>query len=351
MKLYDNYTNQIANALNFDSRIVGQLNLSESKKYFTRSSDYTSGLFGETGLKKLADLLGVELKTPTFGDHPDFKHIRETGSFEYYPTTSVFHDVKGSTAFFKKYTKEQIYIIIQTITLATTHTFSLFEGHIQRLQYDGVFSYFVKKNVNEKVSLFQSLCATSFASYFVRYELKPLFIKHGFDRIFVRTGIDFGKKNDVMWVVYGINGCSEVSTNSLHTSLAFKIQKKAYGDKICVGENVVDQLPELRDYFKPHTDSSNMPDDKISSHDYRLFDFDWEKFLPNYFDFIQKDFEGNLTINYAYADKPESELKRIADLMNERNLARIAQAYVTSKGIFTQIKTENPIPKTNYYAE
>lgn len=130
----------------------------------------------KTGLETLAKLLGIrEIMKPILGDHPDFKHLRLTGGFDYHYIVSMFIDVKGSTNFHKKYSLEQIAVIIQTIVTAATHTCALFGGHIQRLQYDGVFCYFGGKTVPKDEAVKSAMNAATFFSYFIKYELKEIF--------------------------------------------------------------------------------------------------------------------------------------------------------------------------------
>lgn len=357
MKLYSNYLNQIDKAINPQHFHAGReartiFNLHEGQNYFKKGFSYTEAVAPETGLEKLALLLDLPLNTPSFGDHPDFASIKETGIFEKHYAVSVFQDVKGSTSFFKKFTPEQIYVIIQTIVVATSHTHGLFRGHVQRLQYDGVFSYFVRKGMERELALYYSLCATAFSTYFVRYELKDYFKESGLDKtINVRTGVDFGNDKDVMWVAYGLNGCSEVSTNSLHTSLAFKIQAKAQADKICVGANVVKTLPSLSEYFDKHRDSDGTLNDKIwedgNGNAYTYYDFNWEKFLLDTFsNFVYRE-GGKLTIDY---DADVNEIHRRAKLRHTAMLTKLGLGHLDEKGSFSQKRTNISIPTASKYA-
>lgn len=352
MKLFENYLKQIDSAITpqFGVRSTVLNSLNEGKNYFQKGFSYTDAVAPETGLEKLAKLLGLQLNTPSFGNHPDFAAIKDTGVFERHYATSVFQDIKGSTSLFKKFTDEQIYVIIQTIIVATSHTHGLFQGHVQRLQYDGVFSYFVRKEMKKEIAAFYSLCATAFSTYFVRYELKEYFVDRGLDKINVRTGIDFGDADKVMWVAYGLNGCSEVSTNSLHTSLAFKIQSMAYADKICVGENMVKLLPTLSKYFTPHVKSDKSVDDIIWSDDrgynYRHYDFNWESFLlDQYSDFVKRE-NGKLVIEY---NAIPSEISRIAQVRNYSILSKIGAGNLDSTGKFTTTPTPTPISTKGKY--
>jgi len=367
--VFQPYLDNIAETIGASGKMQKPINesLNGVKNYFEKSersfsdnlanNQHISGIPNEHGLPDLARLLGLPFKTPTLGNHPDFKHIAQTFATENHYATAVFQDVKGSTSLFKKYNNQQIYIIIQAINVVTTHIHAIFSGHIQRLQYDGVFSYFVRKEMNEKLATFYSLCATAFSSYFIRYELRSFFnSEHGFDNIYAKTGIDYGNKEDVMWAAFGVTGCCEVSTNSLHTSLAFKIQSKAYSDKICVGANVVKLLPELLAFFTPHTTSDNSKDNIIYEDNskgirYEFFDFNWEMFLLELFsDIVKKDSSSKLYIDY---DSDPSSSGRIAKLRWNNILTKIGLGAIDNQGKFVQSnlndKIQITIPKSSFY--
>lgn len=358
--LYQSYLNKIAETVGAEGKTrTFSDNLSDIKGYFEKGERalnlLNEGAIGdvqqETGLHDLAKLLGLKVVTPTLGDHPDFTHISKTFTPEYHYATSVFQDIKGSTSLFKKYTNEQVYSIVQMISVATTHTHALFFGHIQRLQYDGVFSYFVRKDMAPKLATLYSLMATSFATYFIRYELRNfLSAEFGLDKLYTKTGVDYGSKDEVMWVPYGVTGCCEVSTNSLHTSLTFKIQGKAASDHIYVGSNITQLLPELKKYYVTIPDNIIYEDSKRGA--YRLHGFDWEQFLLDLFsDFVKRD--GNkLQIDYDY--NPLT-VDRIAKLRWNTILAMVGLGAINNTGSFVEadFKSEKqiPIPTNSFYGE
>jgi len=370
--IYQPFLDNIADAIGAQGRSHKPLNesISGMKNYFEKGERSFSNLTGlgdvtpsasadsgTKGIVDLARLVGLQFKTPTLGNHPDFAHISKTFMPENHYATAMFQDIKGSTSLFKKYPKEAVYVIIQTISVATTHTHALFTGHIQRLQYDGVFSYFVRKGMAEKLANFYSLCAAAFSNYFIRYELRNYFsAEHGFDSIYTKTGIDFGAKDDVMWVAYGVSGCSEVSTNSLHTSLAFKIQSHAYSDKICVGANLVRQFPELNKYFTPHVKYDGTKDNVIYEDDnkglsYEFYDFNWQVFLLDFFgDFVFKNADGKLYIDYEY---DVNTVDRVAKLRWNNIFTKIGLGAITNEGSFVQVGTSNKpqvsIPSSGFY--
>ena len=265
----------------------------------------------------LADLLKRPVKMPVSGDHPDFAHLRSTDGIEYHNITSMFMDVKNSTSFFKKYTIEQIRVIIQVIVTAATHTCALFDGHIQRMQYDGVFAYFGGRGISHEEGITNAIKAASFFNYFVKYELPEVFGAIDIDSVYTRTGIDFGDDDDTLWCIYGTGNCTELTTTSLHTSLAPKMQHNAKTNGIMVGANVRNKANISQDFFDLTKDKEGNVDeneryifkDPEQNFYYSQHHFDWKRFLRENFNFIQSDRNGKLYISYSQ-DISELEKQR-----------------------------------------
>lgn len=335
MQLYNSYTDVIRQALaspelrkgrkpyNFDQRngpVLEQLRLDE------RVSERVNQLEPTTSLHQLARLLGRTAKLPITGDHPDFHHLRELPGMasEFHYITSVFMDVKNSTNFFKKYTLEQVSIIIQAIVTAATHTCALFDGHIQRMQYDGVFAYFGGKGCSREEAVQNAVDAASFFTYFVKYELPVVFETIEVDQIFTRTGIDFGDDSDTMWSIYGTGDCTELTTTSLHTSLAPKMQSSAVSNGIMVGDNVKQRLG-TNDAFcdlKRSSDGKVDEDQRYIFKDpdngfyYTQHKFLWERYLKKTYDFVRSNGDGKLFIDYD-PTITDQELARRLRVANE----------------------------------
>lgn len=328
-KLFSAYTNSISNAL----RDPGILNRNFSKAVNEDFSDFTGskrktialsaqvgGIEETIGIKPLKDLLGITRNVaPTYGDHPDFANIRFTGRSEKHYIVSCFIDVRKSTNLFKEYKNynhDQIAAVIQTIQSAAIHTCSLFNGHIQRLQYDGLFVYFGGKGISKAEAVQNAIHATSFFTYFIKYELQDVFTDNGMEEINTRIGIDFGDDSEVSWFVFGVNECSELTTLSLHTSLAPKMQANARANGTVIGANMVTQLPELNQYTSIIKDASGVENRYIFTQPYYTqFAFDWESYLVNKFRFVERD--GNtISINYnagiAATAAADAELFNIA---------------------------------------
>jgi len=142
--------------------------------------------------------------------------------------------------------------------------------------------------------------AGSFISYFVKNDLKNLFEEQGVNRIYTRIGIDFGDADDTLWHNAGIGECSEVTTTSLHTSLACKMQAQAESNGIVTGDNILPFKPNHNSYFTYKKYKNNgsdqqyvyeIPDENFR---YKQHDFNWERYLKNH-PSIDEDADGNLT--------------------------------------------------------
>src|SRR5690606_523932 len=140
---------------------------------------------------------------------------------------SVFIDISNSTSLFREYEPETILIITNTIQRAAIHTCVTFGGYVHRLEGDGLFVYFGGKGIDKKDATIKAITAASMFTYFVKNDLKKIFDHEGIEDISTKIGMDFGDDDKVLWAKAGIGDCSEITTYSLHTSLASKMQKWA----------------------------------------------------------------------------------------------------------------------------
>jgi adenylate cyclase len=359
-QLFNSYTNNIKAILSSKQGLGGP-----SERYFNftgqnenlEKANLLEGFQIEpsTGLHDLASLLGIKvIRKPIKGDHPDFVNLRTKGGFENHYIVSMFLDVRNSTKLHYNHDLLQIARVIQTIVVAATQTCALFGAHIQRIQYDGVFVYFGGKGIDKKQAVKDAINAASFFNYFVKYELRELFEMEDINRIYTRVGIDFGDDKDVMWTIFGLPGCDELTTNSLHSSLPAKMQSNAPNNGIIVGQNLPDLLNDIDsycDFFRDdrgNIDSSKqhifkMPD---GSFNYGQKIFKWESYLKNTFPFVKADESGRLYIDDQYSAEDEAERKRIALLLKETQTMKERQT------IFNQnTRKEVPITPHNFYSD
>jgi class 3 adenylate cyclase len=274
-------------------------------------------LTAETGLADLKRLLGKHYPLQvSAGDHPDFAYLRHSPDIKAkHYIVSVFIDVKNSTHFFRKYNDDQIALIIQTIQSAAIHTCTLFDGHIQRQQYDGLFLYFGGKNKTKEEAIEDALKAVGFFTYFMKYELPEIWDANDLDKIYTRAGIDFGDDHQVSWYIFGVNGCSELTTVSLHTSLAPKMQSHASQNGVMIGENLISRLPKLNNYSKVRVDGGIEVPLIFERPNYKQFEFDWQSYLVNVFPFIKR-VDSGIEIDYEYDSSSDSSFYKKVELLN-----------------------------------
>lgn len=317
-KLFSAYTDSIERALS-NPGILNELHLKANNRQFNKATENTISHYSgnkninlsedltglesvEIGISPLKKLLGltntIEIR---HGDHKDYAHLRVNGGKDKGYIVSCFIDVRRSTSLFankKGYNHDQIATIIQTIQAAAIHTCSLFNGHIQRLQYDGVFVYFGGKNYSKEQAIKDSLNATSFFTYFIKYELPEIFERFGIDQIHTKTGIDFGDDDQVSWYLFGVGNCSELTTVSLHTSLAPKMQANASANGIVIGDNLINRISILEEF----SELISKDNGEINRYIYRdplytQWKFDWENYLVKMFSFVKQE-ENTIYIDY-----------------------------------------------------
>lgn len=349
--IYNPYVTSIRNAISKGARIAGireeSLNFSGSDHFEKASSSQTDSIEPETGMHELARLLGIkQIKRPKLGDHPDFAHIRQTQRPEKHYIVSVFLDVKGSTNLHKKHTLEEIRVIIQSFISAATHTCALFGGHIQRLQGDGVFAYFGGRNVDKAEAVESAITACGFFSYFMRFELKRAFQEEDLAGIFTRIGIDFGDDQQVEWALFGPQGCSELTTNSLHTSLAPKMQAQAENYGIVIGDNAYRLLrAEAKNFCALVKDERGAVvhayRDDGKGILYKQYHFRWDRFLVNKYRWFAQNADGSLEIDTEHFNQAQDRLNILLKSMPGDT------AFVGKDGV--NPKSGIVIPKHNFH--
>lgn len=343
--MYNSYTNKIRSAMqkskfsksvnethaNFSGRLSG---LSENVSDNLNLEEWDKP---ESSLRPLGDLLSIESGgTSKLGEHPDFIHLKGTSKTELHYITSVFIDIKGSTNLHKTYDLETIHTITNTIQRAAIHTCLIFGGHIQRLQGDGVFVYFGGKNIDKKKSIEMALNATSLINYFVKHDIKKLFEDEGVEGVYTRIGIDFGDDNKVMWATYGLGNYSELTTNSLHTSLAAKMQSHATANGTVVGDNVKSLINLSEEFFSYVTDSTGkitaryIFEDSKKGFYYTQYRFDWLKYLKG-LSFIKSDDNGTM---YVF-DAEKAEKERQQELRKAAELIKTQSAFTDRNGFIS----------------
>lgn len=324
MKVFQPYKDIIASALNNDRANLFEKSLNESyrnTKMFSLN-DYEKSKLSLTkpqDLELMAQQMGVKVFTnQQVGHHPDFVHLKGTKNREYHNIVSVFIDVKGSTNLYKKYDNDTVFIITDTIQLLGITLCKIFGGFIHRLQGDGLFVYFGGKGINRKSAINQALIATSLFNSFLENDLKQLFEAHGIERIKTRVGMDFGDDKDVLWAMAGTGDTSEVTTVSLHTSLAPKMQHYAQSNGTVIGKNVIDSGEINKELYWSVEEERYIYRDQEKSFYYGQYHFNWLKFLKQFNSIVTSQFDGNIEIKPSlpnYLDGlSSSSIKPIAEI-------------------------------------
>ncbi|MGY6649484.1 hypothetical protein [Wenyingzhuangia sp. IMCC45574] len=217
---------------------------------------------------------GLQSKSLDLGNHPDFRYLRNTNMSEKHWIISGFVDVKNSTKLYNKFTLDTVTLITESIIRASIFAVSLFDGYVHRIQGDGLMVYFGGKNQDKIKSTENALKAFGTISYFVKNDLREFFEDNGIKNIYTRVGLDLGHDKQVKWFYSGIGNTGEVTTSSLHTSLAPKMQAKAEENGVQVGKNIVNQISN-KSFFS----CQKLIWDYEDGRNYHRYKFDWEKYL------------------------------------------------------------------------
>ena len=221
----------------------------------------------------------IPIQNQKVGQHPDFIHLKGTNNTEKHYILSAFIDVRKSTSLFKRYNEETVYMITNTVQLAAIAVCSLFGGFIHRLQGDGVFVYFGRKGLSEKKATEHALTALGLFTYFVKNDLQHIFESRGIETIHTTIGADLGFDKDVLWAMAGIENMSEITTYSLHTSLASKMQGSAKANQIVIGDNIKNIIGLENDLFEVVKEKRYIFQNPEKRFYYTQYIFKWMKFL------------------------------------------------------------------------
>lgn len=339
--IYDKYTQHLKNILkdssdkrNLTKGISGLTGIGDPNekrmKLMNEQRSFSNHL--QFNAQPLSQILQPHLLTDAkLGVHPDFKHLKGVDQTENHYIVSLFIDIQGSTNLFRKYDLEDIFRITNTIQSAAIHTILALGGHVQRLQGDGVFAYFGGKQIEKKKAVEQSVTACGMFSYFVQNDLKEVFLESEIENINTRIGIDFGDDDDVLWANFGLMDVSELTTLSLHTSLASKMQSFANRNGIMVGDNVKKILQGDTNWYEIISEEDRyIFRDPAKKFFYTQYRFDWYNFLKS-LPFIEESENGKLHIVTAAT----AEAERIARLRNTSALINTGSAFLNKEGSIT----------------
>ncbi|KGX83131.1 adenylate/guanylate cyclase domain-containing protein [Pontibacillus marinus] len=245
--------------------------------------------------QEIRDLFGKsnEVFSNTIGTHPDFKDVSMLPINQY--ICSLFLDISGSTKLGLKFPLSEVRLYKNVIVSTAIELFQAFDGHIHRLQGDAVFAYFGHQSLNKSDAIINALNAASMMQSYNKHTLSKFFEENDLSPLKIKIGIDIGDDSEVMWSEYGIDNITEVTSTSIHTDLAAKLQSKSPRNKIMIGENIYKYLDLSDEFFEVKTvikDGESVEEryvlEESKSHAYyQMRVFDWEKYL-NSFSFLPK---------------------------------------------------------------
>ncbi|MEM1259606.1 MAG: hypothetical protein AAF600_02400 [Bacteroidota bacterium] len=294
MNVFDSYKNVIQKAVENDPLRRHKSVYGLSQPYEDVNQDYLSALRNELpgielneGMKTFAKGMGATttMTYPSLGNHPDFSYLRGTDNSEDHWIISGFIDVRKSTQLFNQFTKGTVRLITESIVRASIFAVNLCGGYVHRIHGDGLMVYFGRKDMDKKDAVKDALISFAMISYFVKNDLKDYFESNGIKDIHTRAGLDLGHSNQVSWFYSGIGDSGEVTTCSLHTSLAPKMQSNAKINGIVVGHHIYTQLNKDKYFDKRSNPIHDYGDGRV----YEQYHFNWERYLVDIGLAVQKD--------------------------------------------------------------
>lgn len=175
--LYSDFVNTISDILDkklnqrtfsADSRIEKGIVLNEATETQNLPAVKSSQLpvlFGEpAGYKSVA----------TIGTHPNFAAMK-FGEKRYQYCASMFIDIKGSTNLSLSFSLEEVRMMKDAILSLCIQTVTVFGGHVQRLQGDGLYVQFTERQIHQNNMMINALNAASVLCQFVSTTLADIF--------------------------------------------------------------------------------------------------------------------------------------------------------------------------------
>ena len=158
------------------------------------------------------------------------------------------------------------------------------------------------------------------------------FKNNGVDPLSIRIGIDYGAQEDVLWSHYGLPGCSELTTTSLYTDLAAKLQAKAAPNEVRIGANIRKLLDLPGEFCSVPVLNGTYDYYIFPEQSYRQYIFDWRTFLCSYDFATLNDRTKRIDIN-----SNPNRAKLICELYSEHD------DYAESEGLYNP--NSSAIPK------
>jgi hypothetical protein len=234
----------------------------------------------------------------TIGTHPNFISLK-FGEKRYQYCTSMFIDIKGSTNLSLSYSLEEVRMMKDAILSLCIQTVTVFGGHVQRLQGDGLYVQFTERQIHQNNMMINALNAASVLCQFVSTTLADIFEQRNLKPLRIKVGIDFAEEFKCLWSHYGLPGCNELTATSLHVDLAAKLQARCASNEIRIGQYIKQFLDLPAEFLKVPVAPDGKEDTYIKrAANYRQYIFDWQAYLIT-FDFVKK---GNNRLELAPSD-------------------------------------------------
>ena len=288
--LYCDYVNTISDILDKKSNQRSFSADSRSEKGIVLNEAAESQNLPAVKSSQLPVLFGAPVgykSVATIGTHPNFGDMK-FGEKRYQYCVSMFIDIKGSTNLSLSYSLEEVRMMKDAILSLCIQTVTVFGGHIQRLQGDGLYAQFTDRQIHQNNMMINALNAASVLCLFVSTTLADLFEQRDLKPLRIKVGIDFAENSKCLWSYYGLRECNELTATSLHVDLAAKLQAHCASNEIRIGY-YVKQFLDLPDEFLkvPVAQDGNEETYIKRAANYRQYIFDWQSYLLM-FDFIHK---------------------------------------------------------------
>lgn len=178
----------------------------------------------------------------TIGGHPDFNHLKDSNSVKNGFAVTLFVDIQGSTKLGVSYSPDLVFLIKNTIIKCVIETIQAFDGHVHRIMGDAVLAFF-RSNGSARESAIDALNCGTLIVEFMQSIVCPYLTNQGVEKdVGIRIGIDYGKKESVVWGMYGYPGASEITATSFFVDIAAKLQQKAPRNRALIGKSLKDLL-------------------------------------------------------------------------------------------------------------
>lgn len=193
--------------------------------------------------EKIREQFGKNGKAQTtIGGHPHFDHLKDIDKVKNGFSVSLFVDIQGSTKLGVIYSPDMVFMIKNTIIKCIIETIQAFDGHVHRIMGDAVLAFF-RSNRSARESAIDALNCGTLIVEFMRSMVSPHLAEQGVEKdIGIRIGIDYGKKDSVVWGMYGYPGASEITATSFFVDIAAKLQQKAPRNRILIGKSLKELL-------------------------------------------------------------------------------------------------------------